>query len=209
MNYDDGYITLGTGGLATCSGKYVWADYNFASIPNTQMVSLISASDREIERMTGRNWNSNSSQVDYLSVNDYETEFYLSKYPILSISTLKVNQNDVTTTASWLTLTAGIGKDYLFNDEDKAIGRIRFINNLPSAGTDRVEATYDWGYTSSPQEIKTLSILYTVKQLVANPVFARQLMEGRDNFIPIRTDIIDAVINDKLMSMKKQNFRMI
>ena len=205
-DYDNGVVTLTTAGAATVSGGYLWIDYNHGVIPNSVMVDLISSGDKEIERRLGRNFNSNSAEVDYFSVDSGETEFFLRHYPVLSVSSVEVNESDVTDTPSWTTLSAGMGNDYLITDYDKEIGRIRIIDNKPSEGTDNLKVTYDWGYTSVPYPAKATSILMTIKSLMDNPVFQKSLLEGQDTFVGLRTDQIENEIEKKLESLKRMQF---
>jgi len=204
FDYDRGILQLTTGGATTCSASTIFADYEYSSINDTILKDIISSSDREIDRKTGRNWNSNSTVTEYISVDNSDaTDYYTKNYPHITMDEVAENENDASDTAKWVTRGAGLGNDYLTTDEDKLMGRIRFIDNLPEEGTDNLRVKYTWGNTSVPYEIKRLSVLYTVKTILQNPAFANQIIKGRDTFLPLSTEVIQAEIDKTLTELRK------
>lgn len=207
LDYDRGILQLDTSGAATVSNSSVFADYDYVPINHTIMIDIISGSDREIDRKTGRNWNSNSSTTEYLDVEDNEQTYYFTRYyPHLTVSAVAENDNAASDTPNWITRSAGLGNDYLSTQRDKDIGRIRFIDNIPGTGTDKIKVVYTWGYTSVPQEVKRLSILKTIKTMLQNPAFANKIIQGRDNFIPLDLGVIETEIQQVLKELRKFDY---
>ena len=132
-----------------------------------------------------------------------------------SIDTSSVSQdaqNSVEDTADWKTFSAGIGNDYLTHSADMKAGRIRMIDNLPSAGISRVKVVYDWGYTSGAPEIseaKEATVLGVVYRLLANPAFAKAALEGYDSQQPLDINKVKVLYNDKIARLRKQGLTVV
>ena len=203
VDYDRGILQLTTAGATTVSGSAVFADYDYAPINNTIVTDLISGSDREIDRMTGRDWNSSSDVTEYISVEPEQTVFFTAQYPHLTVSAVAENLSAASDTPNWVTRSSGFGNDYLNSDEDKLYGRIRFVDNDPDSGTDKLKVIYQYGYTSVPQEIKRLAIMKSVKTMLQNPAFANKIIGGRDTFMPMDLGVIETEIQQIIKELRK------
>lgn len=209
LSYPRGHLILTAAGATTVSGSQVMIDYEYSSIDDNKVIQLISGADREVERRTGRVWSSQSTS-EFITVTDENNwEYFTRHYPHIAVDSVAENTAGITDTPVWVTRSAGGGNDYLTTDRDKSLGRIRYIDNLPAEGIDKLRINYQYGYATVPQEIKRLSVLFTVKELIMNPVFAKQLLAGRDTFTGLDPVFIDAEINKVIGQLRKHDYRMI
>ena len=178
LDLDNGTVVLTTAGTSSANGKSIWADYDSADLSNTTVRDIIDNASRQLEFDTGRRFNS-GSYTEYFNVNG-ETSFFTKYYPHIDTPTVEENLSAVSDVASWTTRTAGFGADYLSNDGDKLIGRVRFIDNVPGCGTDKLRVTYNAGYVTIPDKIRRTAVLYAVKDLLINPAYAKNFMQGLD-----------------------------
>lgn len=201
---DDGSITELTG---ASSGSVLTADYDYGDLPDSIISQMIDNSDNLIETETGRTFGENSA-TEYLNVDYQQKVFFLKNYPVTTLTTIERNISIQTTTPDWETLTEGLGEDYIANSEDLSIGRVRFINNFPYQGEDMLKATYNYGSASTPNLVKELSILLTLRQLANSSVY-KSIMKGYDNFTPIRLDEINIRIEELKRILRKQSIELV
>lgn len=199
INLDDGNVS----GLSVPSGSVLSADYDYADIPDSLTRQMISSSDSLLEAETGRTFGT-SSNTEYLGVEEGKRNFFLNNYPVLTLSSVSRNIAPQTEAPDWETLTEGLGNDYIANSEDLRIGRIRFIDNFPYLGQDMLMITYSSGYLTTPNIVKELSILLTIRQM-ANSAVYKSIFEGNDNFTPVRLNEISERIEELKRLLKKQN----
>jgi hypothetical protein len=198
---DEGKIT----GLTAGTGSVITTDYDYADIPDSIIQDLISYAEKELEEKTGRNFIQNTGEIEYLDVESEQDVFFLNKYPILTLSSVECNTaSSVTDTPGWSTSTEGIGKDYIANASDLAIGRIRFIDNNPDSGINRLKVTYDWGYSSTPELVKELTILLAERRMVNSTIY-KSIFKGNDNFTPVRLEETEQSIQRLTNMLKKQS----
>jgi len=199
LDLDEGVITY-----TANNGVVLTCDYDYSDVPDSLVSSLISSSDALIEERTGRKFTHETGCVEYLSVEKGQKVFFLKNYPVITISSVEQNTSSfVTDTPSWSTSTAGLGNDYIANDEDLRIGRIRFIDNAPLEGEDRLKVTYDYGYTTPPALVQELSKLLTIRQLANSSVY-KSIFKGYDNFTPVRLEEIENRIEELFRLLAKQ-----
>ena len=110
----------------------------------------------------------------------FDDQFKLNKNPILTITTLEVNDAGPSDTDSWRTLTenTGSGGDFLVNLD---IGLITFVNNKPSQGQRKVRVSYTYGFSTVPADVERLCILLAIKSIITSSTTSSQF-EGTDGF---------------------------
>lgn len=205
VDYDNGVLTISTGSMTTIGTSSVWANYRTAPINDSIVQKLLSSSSREVERVTGRNFDYVTGSVETFNV-DGERDFFTQYFPIISISTLRTNDSDAASSPTYTTLSAGLGADYLLTDYDKGIGRFRIIDNAPLDGAERLEVTYDHGYTDSnsrPLEVQRLTILRTIREMLINPALAKSIIAGQEKLLGLSTSLLDSEIQTLQTELKK------
>lgn len=205
INLDDGDLT----GLIAGSDVVITADYDYGDLPDSTIKSIIDSSEEEVDNLTGRKFIKTTGEVEYLNVDDGQDVFFLRYYPTITLSAVSTNTSGVVTdTPSWKNLTEGLGNDYLANSGDRDIGRIRFIDNKPLTGLDRLKVTYDHGYTAVPDLIKELTILLAQRQMVNSAIY-KAIFKGQDNFTPVRLAEIETRIRELINLFKKNNIELV
>mgnify|MGYP001582536718 CR=1 FL=1 len=194
---DEGEVTF-----APESGSVISADYDYADMPDSIIQQMLSSSDNQIEIELGRTFSLTTASTQYLDVEKEQRTFFTKNYPVVNL-TVSCNTASLTDPASWSSSTQGLGNDYLANAEDKLIGRIRFIDNFPEVGEDRIKIDYDYGYSSVPSTIEELAILITMRQMINSSVY-KAIFKGQDNFTPVRLAEIDARIEALKRIHRKQ-----
>jgi len=200
VNYNDGKITS----FAGTSGSVITLDYDYSDMENSAVIDIISQSDKDIEDETGRVFNS-ASTTEYLDVDNYQKDFFLKNYPVITLSS--VSQNTSSSEAdvpSWSSSSEGLGNDYLANSRDLEIGRIRFIDNFPLSGKDRLKVEYTYGFATTPANIKELSVLLSIRQMMNSSIY-KAIFDGNDNFTPVRLNEIEARIEALYRKIRKQD----
>jgi hypothetical protein len=205
LNLDDGKIVGLTG---ASSGSVLTADYDYGDIPNSVVNQMISSSDAMIDLETGRSFANNTSNVEYLSVEENQETFFLKNYPVITLSSVEINTAGQTDTPSWSTSAGGLGNDYISNTEDLSIGRIRFIDNFPGIGIDKLKVTYNYGYANTPPLANELSILLTLRQMQNSAIY-KSVFKGYDNFTPVKLQEIENRIEELKRILKKQSINLI
>jgi len=210
LNLDDGKVTFSS---APTSGIVVTADYDYSDVPDSWVSSVLDQADDELESLTGRYFG-HTSGTEYISVEEGDLKggdviFWLKNYPVTHINYVSCNTaSSVTDTPQWSASTGGLGNDYLTNSDDLSLGRIRWIDNFPLAGQDRIKINYSYGYATTPPLVKELSILLAIRKLINSAVY-KSIIKGRDGFTPVRLDEIDNRINSLLRIYRKQNINAI
>jgi len=204
INLDDGKLT----GLSVPSGSVLTADYDYSGMSDSMVQQMITSSDSLIEVETGRVYTTTTSTTEYLSRDPDQKVFFLNDYPITTLTLLERNTAAQVDAAVWESLTEGLGEDYLSNSEDLLVGRIRFIDSFPLTGQDTLRATYISGYTTVPALVKELSMLLTIRQM-ANSTVYKSIIEGQDNYTPVRLDEINNRIEELKRVLTKQNISLI
>ena len=197
INLDDGTIT----GL-TASGALT-ADYDYSDIADSYIQEVLNHVDEFLTSSTGRIF-ATTTTTEYIDVEDgTQDEYFLKHWPVSTISSLQINTEDVTSTPSWESRTQGLGNDFIANDSDLSWGRIRWIDNFPNKGKDKIKVIYVHGYTTTPYRVKELATLLAQKELVNNTIY-QTIIQGRDNSSPINIDAVEkrvATLTNELKSM--------
>ena len=179
------------------NGVTLSADYNYSDIPDSMMQNVIASADSLIEEKTGRKFTQETANTEYISTNKNQKTIFLKNYPILTLSSFALRDDETFTS-----LSEGYTEDYIATDEDLSIGRIRLVESIEE-GEDRFRAIYDYGYATTPTLINELSKLISIRQL-ANSTVYKSIFKGNDNFTPIRLEEIEARIEELFRLHTKQ-----
>ena len=198
IDLDDGEITT----LTASSGSVVTADYHHADIPDSQIQEILKRADEFLTNSTGRIF-ATTTTTEYIDVEDsLQDEYFLSNWPVTTISSLQINKESPVDAPSWKTLTQGLGNDFLVNTDDLKVGKLRFLDNFPGKGKDKIKVTYTHGYTSTPEMVKELATLLSQRQMINSTIY-QTIFKGRDNSSPVRLDEIENRIEDLTRKLKK------
>lgn len=198
LDLDDGNLTL-----TASSGSAITIDYDYSDVPDSHVQEILNRADEYLTNSTGRIYTT-ASTTEYISVEDgTKDEYFLSNYPVTTISSMAVNVNSSDAdTPDWESRGQGLGSDFIANSEDLKIGRFRWIDNFPTIGKDRIKVIYTYGYTSTPYMVKELATLLAQKQLVQSAIY-QTIFKGRDDSSPVRIDEVDKRIEELIRKLKK------
>ncbi len=194
-DYDEGEITFDS---APDSGSVVTMDYDYTSIPNSVVNTMITEEEAKAEEILKRNFETNSDVTEYHNVERKQKTFFTKYSPIVTASIAR-NKNHETSTPNWETLSSGLGNDYLMTEEDKKIGKIRFIDNNPSAGKDRLKIVYNYGPSTNMLNLAKEYIKLKTVRKVFDSTILKAYTAGNEGFSPARVEQID----DRLLELSK------
>lgn len=175
------------------------------------IVRWIAQATDEIDNRTGTVWEprkATSVKLDY----DGTGVVFTPHKPIISIDALKVQEYDLGySTQSTTTLTEGRNEDFIvYYDE----GEIHFINSdtYPSAGKQRIELDYTYGYENVPEVVRKLCVWIVSKRVIMSLLNSQTNEEGGSvtvgnisisdpsifsiNYIKFLNDQIESTIQD-------------
>lgn len=153
ISADEGKITLDA---APGNGTPVTADYWYSDVSETAIADSILYGEAELEDLTGQEFTNANSKTDYFDGDSKEKVFILRKYPIQTITSVKIRDPGQT---SWTTQTLadgdGADDDYwkYITDGDSYI---EFVI-APTLGHQNVEIIYTYGYSSVPEMVDELA----------------------------------------------------
>jgi len=199
LNLDDGELTT----LTASSGSVITADYSYAEIPDSHVQEILKRADEDLTDSTGRVF-ATTSTTEYIDVEDStQDEYFLTHWPVITISSLQVNSSSsIADAPSWKTLTQGLGNDFIANADDLKIGRLRWIDNFPDKGKDRIKITYIHGYASTPERVKELATLLSQRQMIHSTIY-QTIFKGRDDSSPVNLDVVDKRIEALIRKIKR------
>ena len=134
-----------------------------------------------------------------------QNDFYTNYKPINSVTTFEKNNNAQGASPDWETLTAANNQIAI----DPWTGRIRIIDSgeQPTVGTRHVRITYTFGRSTTPQDIKMLSIIETGVKIMGMAFIARKIDKLSDveigdltNFMNFRNKIIKKYKNHAIIT---------
>ncbi len=144
--------------------------------------------------------NANTVTDEYHSMKDrYQSNFYLDKLPIQSITGFSINDANEESDANWRALTVTADTGDIEYDSDTGLVSIKNSSNYPEVGFRQIKVSYTHGYSSVPREIKRLVILMTLRHFMLTAI-GRSLSSGRE-FTPT-TNFLDREI-DRIMARHK------
>ena len=141
----------------------------------------------------------------YLDAKDiYQKDYFLRNLPVNRLIRFLVNRADEDSAPSWDELTEIDNEVRL----DKKTGRLRIVdlststtlgrNIFPFSGAKQARATYIYGDTVVPKDIKKLTILKTARDLMQASV-GRAIQRGQDSFKTDHYVVFDKQIDSILM----------
>lgn len=154
-----------------------------SEITPSQVISMIRASTREADILTGSSFKTNTISTSNYEYHDGKKDsdnfYYTKNRPIISVTTLQTTSSSESvgpTNASWTSLTE--------NDDftvDKETGMITIVDStvIPAEGDNRLRVAYTWGHASVPDDIRYLTTLLVTKQLHKSGV-SKSLLQGRE-----------------------------
>ena len=149
---------------------------------------------------------------EYLSVNMRNQEdFFLKKIPVDRMVRFLINKADENESPVWAELIEDDNEIKV----DKDTGRVRIVDLTsllsegrqiyPLPGSKQVRATYIFGKTNVPRDVKKLSILMTAKDLMQSSV-SKALMRGQDSFKTEHYNVFDKQIESILSRYRRLDF---
>jgi hypothetical protein len=141
---------------------------------------------------------------------EFQKDWFLEKTPVVSVTTLEINTAADGNADSWETITEAA---YQF-EVDLDTGRITLTGTIddettpayPAKGTKNLRATYVYGRSAVPRDIRKLAILMTGKDLMQGSV-ARALFRGQDSFKTDHYMVLDKEIERILARHRKYEMR--
>ena len=132
---------------------------NFVGVPldrvsDGQLEEIILNQDSWIDEITGRRWLEHIVDTEYHDGDAYK-RFMTDHYPIISITTLEVYENDAWVEKTEWNPTTRTGDFRIAKPES---GIIEWLNTPPSSGEDKIRISYKAGEETVPRKIKDLSI---------------------------------------------------
>lgn len=134
----------------------VTADYRYSDVSETAIEDAVLYGESELEDLTGQVFTNSNSKTDYFDGDSKEKVFILRKYPIQTITSVKIRDPGQT---SWTTQTLadgdGADDDYwkYITDNDSYI---EFVE-APTRGNQNIEIIYTHGYSSVPKNAEDLA----------------------------------------------------
>ena len=198
-------------------------DATSSDISARRIINTIQEAEREIEEKTGMKFSSTTVTQEIYDFNQYTTwqsperlewigteslrtdyfnianrdRMQLRNRPIISITTLQRNTAGETSTDSWETLTeqTGSGGDYVLTESNKSAGFVDFIKNKPRNGKRAMRITYNYGYSTTPANVRRLTTLMAVKSIVMSKI-SRSFFDS-PHAISLRGIMIDRTASQK------------
>ena len=170
--------------LALVQAELQGSEITASTTPSSsQVTTWIEEASAEIEIMTGEVFTSTTVSSEYLDYNSIDRILRIPKLPLISVTSVEYNkENNVASSADWVTLEEGQGKNYLvYKDE----GEIEFISGnsatnklLPKSGNKRIRVSYVYGHNSTPLEIQRLATLMVAYRTISSLVNSQANTEG-------------------------------
>lgn len=150
---------------------------NSTTVPSSTVVEgWIDEAEALIELKTGKVWGSSTASS---AVFDYDGRGHiiLPYKPIISVTKVEYETQGLgASSTTWSTITEGRGNTNNFIVY-KPEGRIEFRGSAPTAGSQNLRVTLDYGYTSVPSTITTLTTKMVANR-VTGAVVQAQAQEG-------------------------------
>ena len=173
---------------------------NTELISSTQIVRVGVMMENQIDVELNSKFDDNDgsyyTQTEYLDTNERNDMYFVTKAPIISVSSLQTTQSSENSapdisTGTWTALTNGTNYKI-----DLQTGRVMVITDQykPITRRNGFYASYTYGRASVPSEIKRLSILMTMEHfamgnIAKNVVMGRKSTIGADDLRLINQEI--------------------
>ena len=159
-----------------------------SSVPSSSDITTwISEAESEIDRVSGRVWESTAiTSTDY-EYHDYDGSGYifLKNVPVISIQSIEYETKGVgvvtSANAVWSSLTEGRGTDahyLLYKDTGVVDFHKNNDNKHPKAGQQNIRVTYTHGQSTVPTYITRLATLIVAERYMKSFVNASTSREG-------------------------------
>lgn len=190
-------------------------EYNSSSNPaglKTSQIERIGAGvELEIDRVTKSKFDNNDGSYyaatdEYHDVNyKYQKDFFSRYGPIIDVSKFEVNTEVEGATASYTNLDATDYVNYWSYDSETGKFRIEDSAYYPSVGPKQVRMTYTYGMATVPNDIKSLAMLMTARQMAQAGLMSLAIkgteMEGSGSSINILRSMdnqIESLLNHRM-----------
>jgi len=141
--------------------NYLRTTFSVSTTPtDTYVNSLIADVDSEIDALTGTTWTP-TTNTEILDVNVATNKFLVSKYPLISLTSIEYN--DYTNT------NPAFNPNWIAFDNSRTIGDFIITDKtIQSRQGQEVKIVYQYGHASVPVDVKKLATLMVVKQIIAS-----------------------------------------
>ena len=192
------------GNLNYCSIQEVF-DYLGTTSSSTlftteQVRSIGIRMEDQIERRCNTVFHSNSGSYTTITTEYHDVRnvaqryFFLRKRPVIAFTKIEVNTaDDSNATGNWVDVTTDC-------KTDSETGRVDLVgvNNAPTTGTNMFRATYTYGFATTPEEIRELTVLMICRSLMRSNL-CRAVIEGKSEFTAPQADLLNDQI-EKIFS---------
>jgi len=141
-------------------------EFDNESTPNSDEVTVfIAIADKYVDLATGRSWSEiviGNTDYEYHDA-DGSSVYILKNRPITDVTKVEENTAGVGAAVNWVERTEGYDKDFLVY-ETRA--KVKFIDNIPATGYKNLRFQYKHGCTTTPDNIRILSAIFTALMCV-------------------------------------------
>lgn len=183
-----------------------------AGIKVAQIERIGEGIEHEIDRILGQKFDNNEGSY-YTATDEYhdiissnQKDIFTDWAPIVSLTKFEVNEESEGDAATWTDLVDE-NSDYYSYDSKTGRLRIEDSSYYPPIGPKQARATYTYGMSSVPKDIKRLAILMTGRELASANLIANAIagneMQGSGGSINILDSTmikseIDRLINTRM-----------
>jgi hypothetical protein len=143
---------------------YLKTTFDGTTVPtSTEVTQWITDTDSEVDRLAGTTFTS-TAHTEFFDLVNFNDRVILSKYPVISITSAEYNDYSLanpTFNPNWVA----------FDNHSNNDAVVIFDKQL--AGENRVKVVYNYGYTTTPSEVKHLATLLVVKKIISNDGYAK------------------------------------
>lgn len=161
-----------------------YGDNNSKGIKLNRVIDMGVAVETEIDNACNTKFDNNDgsyySQTDYLKGKDtFDKDYFLTKRPVISITSIKINSASEGATESFGTeltantdyaLDSNTGKTKIFSETEIIYGRERAI-----------EAIYTYGRATVPEDIRQLAIIMTGMKMFGSSALQSRMVGGKSD----------------------------
>lgn len=151
-------------------------------IRESRITEIGAGVEAEIDNMLNTRFDSTNTVTDeYHDAREWQDTWFLKNAPVQSLTSFSVNKAVPDVTEDWDNLKSSSHESYEV-DIDLEDGRVTIpsYDNWPEAGPKQVKATYTYGRSAVPADIKWLAMLMTIRRL-AGSTLGRVTASGIEN----------------------------
>jgi hypothetical protein len=143
---------------------YLKTTFDTTTVPTAvEVTQWITDVDSEIDRLTGTTFTS-TAHTEYFDIVNFNDRVILSKYPVISITSAEYNDYSLDNpkfNPNWVPFNNHRNNDSVV------------IYDIMIQGENKVKVVYNYGFTTTPSEVKHLATLMVVKKIVSNDGYAK------------------------------------